>query len=137
MPKSPSGPSRKARLESLLHREVATCVQQELRDPRLGFITILRVELTADLQAATAYYTLLGPQSDRRLAQQALDQAAGFVRRRFAPVVKTRLLPSLRFAYDDADERRQGMAELIRQARATDPDAGARPEPPAPEKPPA
>lgn len=137
MPSKPtSGPSRKARLESLLHREVATTVQQELRDPRLGFITILRVELTADLQQATAFWTLLGPQSGRRMAQAALDQASGFVRRRFAPVVKTRRLPELRFLYDDAEEKRQGMAELIRQARSTDSDRGERAEPPAPETPP-
>jgi ribosome-binding factor A len=129
-------PNRKARLESLLHREIATCVQQELRDPRLGFITIVRVEMTNDLHNVTAYWTLLGDQSQRRLAAQALDQARGFVQRHYAPVVKTRLLPTLAFAYDDADDRRRGMDDLIRRARATDSDQGEKPEPPSPQQPP-
>lgn len=49
-----SGPSRKARLESLLHREIATCIQRELKDPRIGFITVTRVEMTADLHQVKA-----------------------------------------------------------------------------------
>lgn len=128
-----SGPSRKARLESLLHREIATCIQTELSDPRIGFVTVTRVEMSADLHQVKAYYTVLGTDSQRRLATEALGRATGFVQRAYAPVVKTRLLPTLTFAYDDVQQRRHGMDDLIRQARATDPDAGARPEPPAPE----
>src|SRR3954463_5399390 len=129
-------PNRKARLESLLHREIATCVQQELRDPRLGFITIVRVEMTADLHNVTAYWTTLGDAAQRRLATAALEQARGFVQRSYAPVVKTRLLPTLSFKYEDADDRRRGMDDLIRRARATDSDRGATPEPASEQKPP-
>jgi ribosome-binding factor A len=128
-----SGPSRKARLESLLHREIATCIQRELKDPRIGFITVTRVELTADLHQVKAYYTVLGSPSERRQAGHALDQAKGFIQRQYAPVVKTRLLPMLSFAYDEVETKRSGMDDLIRKARATDTDGGARPEPAAPE----
>jgi ribosome-binding factor A len=131
-----NSPNRKARLESLLHREIATCVQQELRDPRLGFITIVRVEMTADLHNVTAYWTTLGDESQRRMATKALEQARGFVQRAYAPVVKTRLLPTLAFRYDDAELRRHGMDDLIRKARSTDSDRGERPEPPVAEQPP-
>lgn len=129
-----SGPSRKARLESLLHREIATCVQQELKDPRIGFITITRVEMSADLHQVKAFYTVLGTPSERRQAGHALEQAQGYVQRRYAPVVKTRLLPILSFAYDEVETQRTEMDELIRKARATDSDGGTRPEP-AVEKP--
>src|ERR1043165_7225958 len=128
-----SGPSRKARLESLLHREIATCIQRELKDPRIGFITVTRVEMTADLHQVKAYYTVLGTPSERRQAAAALDQARGYVQRQYAPVVKTRLLPTLSFAYDDVENRRGSLDDLIRKARATDTDQGARPEPAAPE----
>ncbi len=128
-----SGPSRKARLESLLHREIATCIQRELKDPRIGFITVTRVELTADLHQVKAYYTVLGTPSERRQAGHALEQAKGFIQRQYAPVVKTRLLPILSFAYDDVENKRTGMDELIRKARLSDSDGGARPEPAAPE----
>lgn len=124
-----SGPSRKARLESLLHREIATCIQRELKDPRIGFITVTRVEMTADLHQVKAYYTVFGTPSERRQAGHALEQAKGFIQRQYAPVVKTRLLPILSFAYDEVETQRAGMDDLIRKARATDSDGGARPEP--------
>ncbi|MBA3707648.1 MAG: 30S ribosome-binding factor RbfA [Planctomycetes bacterium] len=132
---NPKGASRKKRMESLLHREIATCVQQELRDPRLGFITIVRVELTADLHQVKAFFTVLGDASQRKLASKALEQARGFVQNRYAGVVKTKSLPMLAFAYDDVEERRHGMDDLIRRARLTDSDGGANPEKAA-EKPP-
>ncbi len=125
--------NRKARLESLLHQEIAICVQQELRDPRLGFITVLKVELTDDFSHAKAFYSVLGDPKHRRLAEQALEQARGFVQSRYAKAVKTRVLPQLQWAYDDSEFKRSSMDELIRKARATDTDGGAKPEPSAPD----
>lgn len=114
-------PSRKQRLESLLHREIATVVNQELRDPRLGFVTITRVELTSDLHQVKAFFTVLGDEKQRRLATRALENAVPYVQRAYAPAVRTRLLPQLAFAYDDHEEKRHGIATLISKARATDP----------------
>ena len=125
------GPNRKVRLESLLHQEIATAVQQ-LRDPRLGFVTITRVELTGDLHQCTAYWTVLGDDTQRRLTTHALDAARAHVQQAYAPAVKTRLLPQLRFVPDDAERTRHDIDALIRRARASDPDHGERPEPPAP-----
>jgi ribosome-binding factor A len=119
-----AGPTRKQRLESLLYREIATTVRQELQDPRLHMVTITRVEMTADLHNVKAYFTVLGGAGQRNAAQRALDQACGFVQRAYAPAVRTRLLPRLSFAYDDREERRQEMDELIRRARSTDADRG-------------
>jgi ribosome-binding factor A len=115
-------PTRKQRLESLLHREIATVVNQELRDPRLGFVTITRVEMTADLHFVKAYFTVLGDEKQRNLAQKALTAATPFVQRSYAKAVRTRTLPQLIFAIDDQEERRIGMADLIRKARNSDPD---------------
>jgi ribosome-binding factor A len=114
-------PSRKNRLESLLHQEIATTVNQELRDPRLGFLTITRVEMTDDLHDITAFFTVLGDEKQRRLAAKALDAAVPFVQRSYAKVVRTRLLPRLRFAFDDREQKRTTMEELIRKARSSDP----------------
>lgn len=126
-----SGPSRKARLQSLLHREIAICIQQELKDPRIGFITVTRVEMTEDLHFVKAFYTVFGTPSERRQAAHALEQARGFVQHRYAPAVKTRLLPILSFAYDDVEVQRGSMDDLIRKARLTDSDGGAQPTPAA------
>ena len=121
---------RKARLESLLHREIAVIVQQEIRDPRLGFITIVRVAMTDDLLTAKAYWTCLGDEKQRKLAAHALDSARGFVQTRYAPAIKSRHVPILTFAHDAQDVKRTDIDDLIRKARATDSDGGAQPEPP-------
>jgi ribosome-binding factor A len=120
-------PTRKQRLESLLHREIATCIQRDLRDPRLGFVTITRVEMTTDLHNVKAYYTIYGSDSQKRSAARALTDAVGFVQRAYAPVIRTRLLPLLSFAYDEQESKRQIMDDLIKRARATDPDGGESP----------
>jgi ribosome-binding factor A len=125
--------SRKQKLESLLHREIAVCVQQELKDPRLGFLTIVRVEMTDDLQSVKAFWTCLGDQKQRRLAEQALTHARGFIQGRYADVVATRRLPTLSFHYDDAEFRRESMNLLIKNARSSDTDGGSQPTPAAPE----
>jgi ribosome-binding factor A len=114
---------RKAKLESFLKREIAVTVTQELRDPRIGFITITRAELASDQSTVTAYYTLLEPQK-AGLAQRALEGAAHFVQSRYAPHLRLRRLPQLRFRYDDAQQQGDVVQELIRRARATDPDGG-------------
>lgn len=128
-------PTRKQRLESLLHREIATVVNQELRDPRLGFVTITRVELTSDLHQVKAFFTVLGDEKQRKLALQALGHAVPYVQRAYAPAIRTRLLPQLSFAYDDQEQKRVGIADLITKARATDPDQGTPPPAPEPEQP--
>lgn len=115
-------PTRKQRLESLLHREIATTVNQELRDPRLGFLTITRVEMTSDLQQVKAFFTVLGDEKQRALATKALTSAIPYIQRAYAPALRTRLLPTLSVAYDDREERRAGIVDLITKARATDPD---------------
>ena len=125
--------NRKAKLESLLLREVAVCVQQELSDPRLGFITITKVVMTADLHEAKAYFTVLGDPQARNLATQALNAARPYVQRAYSKVVHTRLLPQLSFVYDDVEYKRTTMDDLISKARSTDTDGGAQPEPSVPD----
>lgn len=118
---------RKARLESQLRREIATVVTSELRDPRLGFLTITRCELSDDYEQVTAYYTLLGPRPERLLAAEALSRARPYVQRAYAKSIRLRRLPRLVFAYDEQEEQRQELHELIRKARASDPDHGEEP----------
>ena len=86
--------------------------------------------MTGDLQLVTAYWTVLGAMRERRLAEHALESARGHIRASYAPAVHTRLIPDLRFAFDDREERRERMSDVIGRARRTDPDHGQRPEPP-------
>lgn len=122
--------NRKAKMESLLLREIAVCVQHELRDPRLGFITITRVVMTDDLHQVKAHFTVLGDATARKLATQALQAARPFVQRAYAKVVHTKTLPQLSFVYDDVQFKHATMDDLITKARQSDTDQGAVPEPP-------
>lgn len=122
------GPTRQDRLASHLHREIATAVSQ-LDDPRMGMVTITRVEMTGDLQLATAWWTVLGGPKERKLAERALESSRAHIRSVYAPSVRTRLIPDLRFRYDDQELRRSQMQEMISRARRTDSDRGERPEP--------
>lgn len=112
---------RKDRLESLLRREIANCLVSELRDPRLGFVTITRVALSVDRQFATAYYTVLGDDKQKKHASIALKSACPYVQRAYAKHVRSRTLPILRFEFDERDEKRMSMDALIRKARQSDP----------------
>ena len=116
------GGSRKVRLESLLHREIATVINNEVRDPRIGFITITRVEMTSDLQSVTAYYTLFNSNDvQKRTAAKALSSVRNFVQRHYAPHLRMRHVPRLDFAYDEQMVKRNSIDDLIREARASDP----------------
>ena len=119
---------RKAKLESFLKREIATTVSQELRDPRLGIITIARGELTPDFSRCTAYFTMLDGGAKLARAQDALDAATPYVQRAYAQHLKLRRVPELRFIFDEEEKRRQDMFELINKARATDPNEASSPD---------
>ncbi|NRA37397.1 MAG: 30S ribosome-binding factor RbfA [Planctomycetes bacterium] len=114
---------RKDRLESLLHREIAECLAREITDPRLGFITITRTELSRDMGFITAFYTILGDEKQKKSALHALKSARSFVQRSYAKHIRARSLPQLKFAFDERDEKRMNMDLLIREARASDPNS--------------
>ncbi len=100
---------RKDRLESLLRREIAECLARDISDPRLGFITITRTELTKDMGYVNAFYTILGDEKQKVSALHALKSARSFVQRSYAKHIRARTLPQLRFLFDERDEKRMNM----------------------------
>jgi ribosome-binding factor A len=121
VPSRPNRPNRKLRLESMLRREVAELVQRTVDAPGIGMITITRCEMTGDLQQVTAYWTCLGTPAERQRAAKILDRMRGQIQTGYAPAIHTRLLPTLRFAYDEQEAVRDRMDSLIEQARRSDP----------------
>lgn len=113
--------SRLRRVEDQLQREIALLIQQEMKDPRVGMITVTGVEVTAELEQATIFVTLLG--GDEAAAKQPvkiLNQAAGYLRREIARRLRMRHVPELKFKYDVSIERGNRLARLISEARASD-----------------
>lgn len=109
--------SRTQRLGEQIRRELAELIQFEVRDPRIGLVTVSGVEVTRDLSLAKVYVTLLGDE-DPTPSLEALNNAAGFLRRELGRRLTVRTLPTLRFVYDESVVRGERLSRLIAEARA-------------------
>lgn len=95
-----------------IQRELSEIVHRELRDPRVGMITLTGVEVSPDCAHATVYFTCLDA-SHVPEAADGLRRAAGFLRSQLARRIKLYVTPELRFAYDDSIERGARLSQLI------------------------
>jgi ribosome-binding factor A len=115
--------SRTSRIGDQLQKELASLIQFEVKDPRLGIITINEVRVAKDLGYADIYYTVLGmDDKPEKLAdsQTALNSASNFLRRRASQEIKLRVMPQLRFHYDDSVVNGAKMSALIDEAIKAD-----------------
>ncbi|SHL27615.1 30S ribosome-binding factor RbfA [Halomonas caseinilytica] len=113
---------RTDRVADQLQKELAVLIQREVKDPRLGMVTVSGVEVSRDLGYADVHVTLLGENDDERVAEnlKILKRAAGFLRGQIARRIKLRHVPELRFHYDASLERGQRLSSLIDEAVAGD-----------------
>ena len=116
--------TRVDRIAEELQREVALIIHQELKDPRLGFVTITRVELTKDLRYAKVRYSCLGGEPERARTQEALDRAASFVRGLVRRRFHLKVVPEFSFYYDAAIEGSIAMMERLDQLNRPAPEQG-------------
>jgi ribosome-binding factor A len=93
---------RARRVADLIKVELSGLIQFELRDPRIGFVTITRVEMTPDLRAAKVYFTVLGGDEELARSAEGLNQAIGFLRREIGHRLNLRYCPTLSFFQDTA-----------------------------------
>jgi ribosome-binding factor A len=85
----------------------------ELKDPRIGFVTVTGVETSADLRQATVYVSVLGSEKKRERSLEGLEAAHGVLQRRIANEVRLKRTPQLTFQYDPSVERGVRMSKLI------------------------
>ncbi len=110
--------SRTERIADQLQRELAQLIQFEVKDPRLGMVTVSYVKVAKDLGFADVYITVL-PLNGKDEAEaivdslKVLNSAAGFLRGELARNVKLRVMPQLRFHFDDTIERGRNLHHLI------------------------
>lgn len=109
---------RMQRLADQIQREIAGLIRSELKDPRLGMVTISAVKVSKDMGYAEIYVTVLGKELDVDYAPSlaVLNNAAGFLRGALGKSLQVRMIPRLRFHYDEVVVRGNRMAELIHQA---------------------
>lgn len=113
-----SGSSRPQRVGDQIQKELARLLQFEVKDPRLGMVTITGVEVAKDFSHADVWYTVL--KGDQAKSQKALESASGFLRTQVGRVIKLRITPHFRFRFDEAPSRGVEMSSLIDKARAED-----------------
>lgn len=108
---------RLKRLEGVIKKKVAEMLVTELRDPRIGFVTLTRVKLARDLSHATILWSILGGDGDRSKTQHALDDARGYIQSAVAKVMATRVTPRLSFQFDSSIEKGDKVLSILRDLR--------------------
>ncbi len=114
----PKTSNRMNRIGDLLKQELALLIQNELRDPRLGMISVMDVNVAKDLAHANVYITVLGAEVDP--AVETLNKAAGLLRSLLAKNLNLRATPKLHFVYDKSIENGRHLSALIDKAVAQD-----------------
>jgi ribosome-binding factor A len=112
--------TRQRRVQELLVHEISTIVQRELKDPRVGFVTITDSEVTPDLRHARVFFSVLGDVAQREETGKALNRAAGFIRSQFAHRAEMRFVPDLKFEFDPSVEHGARISQLLEQVRQDD-----------------
>ncbi|MCX7544994.1 30S ribosome-binding factor RbfA [Marinicella gelatinilytica] len=113
--------TRSDRVAAQLRRTLSTAIHQNLPDEDTSFITISDVEVTRDLSVATVYINTLHPEQ-KKLALDTLKDNIPALRKVMASELHSRKIPELRFKYDASLEYGRKMEDLIKQARASDPE---------------
>jgi ribosome-binding factor A len=118
----PKDHSRPRRVAEQIQRELAELIQLEVKDPRVGMVTLTDVEVTPDYSHAKIYFTLLnqGHPLDETLA--GLNRAAGYLRSQLAHRMRLRVMPQLHFVFDSSVERGVQLSHLIEEAVALEGD---------------
>jgi ribosome-binding factor A len=119
--------SRAARIADQIQRDLSELIRQEVKDPRVGLVTVTGVDVTRDLSHAKVYVSSLSDAASTEQSVRALQHAAGFLRTQLGRSLQVRSVPQLHFVYDASIERGVRLSHLIDEAVASDP--GAVPEP--------
>ena len=112
--------SRQERVEEAIKKEVSTIIHDELKDPRIGFVTITKVELSKDLRNARIFYSVLGKEEEHEKTKQALDSALGFIRSLVATRINLRFATELIFTEDRSTEYSVKIEEVLNKLKEQD-----------------
>ena len=106
---------RTDRLDSQIRSELMELLQREMKDPRIGFATVTRVETARDLGSARVWVSILGTDEERDKTMRALTDAAPWMRRRLAERLTLRHMPQLVIKHDDSIEAGDRVLRLLRE----------------------
>ncbi|MBU1932954.1 MAG: 30S ribosome-binding factor RbfA [Candidatus Omnitrophica bacterium] len=91
---------RSDRVQVQMKKEISRILQEDLKDPRVGFVTVTRIDLTGDLRHAKVYYSILGDEAGRKAGEEGIKSASGFIRKLVGDRLKLKYVPELSFRLD-------------------------------------
>jgi len=106
---------RRQQVGDLLRDQISEIIQREMRDPRLGFVSITRVDVSPDVRFAKVYVSVYGDSDQQSDALVALTRATGFIRRQLGERVELRFIPEISFRLDRSMEHAEKVARLLSQ----------------------
>jgi ribosome-binding factor A len=112
--------ARALRLAGTIKKIVAEALEKEIKDPRLGFVTVTDVRVTGDLQQASVFYTVLGSEEERESTAAALSSAKGRLRSLVGAELGIRLTPTLDFHLDAVPETAASLDKALHEAHVRD-----------------
>jgi ribosome-binding factor A len=104
------------RVDEAIRQVIGEVVAGELKDPRVGFVTVTDVRTSADLSHARVYVSVLGDESRREGTLAGLRSAHGYLQRRVASELRLKRTPTLDFLYDDTTDRAMRLEELLEES---------------------
>jgi ribosome-binding factor A len=111
---------RTERFSDLLLETLSELLLREVKDPRIGTVTLTRVSVAGDLRQVRVGYCTLGDASARARAQKGLESAARFMQGKVARLLRMRYAPEIQFEYDDAFEKADEVARLLKSVHPED-----------------
>jgi ribosome-binding factor A len=109
--------ARMRRVDEAVREVLSGAITQELKDPRIGFVTVTAVETSSDLRHARVFVSVLGDDAQRRLSLDGLRSAHGYLQRRVAGELTLKHTPTLDFLYDDSLDRSLRIKSLLEEER--------------------
>lgn len=108
---------KRERVENIIKKEIPNIIFSDVKDDRLKFVTITKVDLTNDMSLATVFYTVLGDNDQAAATVQYLTDAKGFIKGALSKKLDIRKIPDLRFKYDESYEQGNRIEEILRNIK--------------------
>ena len=106
---------RQVRLEKIIERELGRILLTEVKDERLRYVTIFRVDLNNDYSVANIYFSVMGSEDQKQSTARVLEEAKGFIRSSLGKVLEIRKVPELRFKYDKYGEKIEDILQGLKE----------------------
>ncbi len=116
---------RAQRVAEQMKKEIADIIRSSIKDPRIGFVTVTRVEVAGDLQHAKIYVSVLGSADEKQGTMDALNRAVGFVRGEVGRRLRMRLTPELQFKLDESGDYSARIESVLKQIKQEAPSSAA------------